>query len=187
MEFISFIGENHEKAEGYSAENLVERIASMNPVRVIVTMDPHAVDRPEGYDKALNMVLRDSRISSRIVYAGVDETKYSELRNDLLTSFSTSAENVVKKNLLEMIDTTIKSYLEGYWKDYQTVNSEVTDSLFRAKHKLFSTMFWEMERDTWNKMLDETKERIIKLEPGYSDVVLVDVEKKYWLLDNMEN
>lgn len=187
MEFISFIGEDHERAEGYSTMDMIERISSMHPARVIVTIDGGSSGLSEGYKKALNDVVGNPALSGLIVYACVDETKYIDLRKNLLNNFATSAENVVKKNLIEMIETTIGSYLEGYWKDYRTVNSEVTDSLFRAKHKLVSSMFWEMERDTWNRMLEEIAKKIKELEPKSSDVVLVDVEKKYWLLDNLED
>lgn len=183
---ISFIGESHTKAAGYSTKEVIDRIVSMKPSRVIVAIDINSTGHSGAYLDELKEITGNPEIEGSIVFANVDESSYLEQRKILLEEFSKSAENVVKKNIFEMIYTTVRSYLEGYWKDYDTVNSEVTDSLFRATHKLMSTMFWEVERDTWNRMMEETVEKIRDVKPGPSDVILVDVEKKYWLADNLD-
>lgn len=187
MNIISFIGESHGSVGGYSTEKLLNRIKAGNPRRVIVTMDPDFKGRNDSYREVLNTILADSGISSSIQYANADETKFQELREEYFEKQTGNADALVKKNIMEMIETTIKSYLEGYWKDYDSVNSEVTDSLYRAMHKLISTMFWEVERDTWNAMLEEMTNKVEELNPGQGDVILVDVEKRYWLADKLEH
>jgi len=187
VKIVSFIGESHNKVSDYSIHKLLELIKGMKPARVIITMDPNAVQTSGGYSEKLNDITKDSNISGLITFANADETKYYRKRAEFFEKYATSAETVVKKNILEMIETTIHSYLEGYWKDYETVNSEVTDELFRAKHKLISSMFWEVERETWNALLEEMAGNIESLSPGADDVILVDVEKRYWLLERMEN
>lgn len=186
MNIISFIGSSHEKVSEYSVDKLIRAIKSHKPVRVIATIDPDSKGRKESYRKAINAILSDPEISSLVVRANVDESKFQNMRDDFFEKNTGNADALVKKNIMEMIETTINSYLEGYWKDFESVNSEVTDSLYRAMHKLISTMFWEVERETWNAMLDEITANVKKLEPGPDDVILVDVEKKYWLEDNLE-
>lgn len=186
MKLFSFIGESHMRVEGYSTENLTALLSSDTPSRIIVAVDPQYRMASEGYASALQSILEAPGISEVVCFAHADESRYGELRDSYLKQYSESAESIVKKNILEMIDATVRSYLEGYWKGNDTVNSEVTDSLFRAKHKLVSTMFWDMERDTWNSMMEEMTEKILRKSPGSDDVILVDVEKRYWLMDRLD-
>ncbi len=153
--------------------------------RIIVTMDRSLSEKDDDYAMSLRELLDAPPLRDRIEFACVDESGFTKKKDGLLSKYSSSAESVVKKNIMEMIGTTIQSYLEGYWKDSETVNSEVTDSLFRAKHKLISTMFWEMERDTWNAMMEEITTRVQELHPGEGDTIIVDVERKYWLHDKL--
>ena len=185
MNIISFIGAGHQKVSGYSTADLVREIKHCRPKRVIVTIDPELGKRQESYRDALQSILSDPEISALAIFANADESRYQKLRDEYFEKYSGNADTLVKKNIMEMIETTIKSYLEGYWKDFDSVNSEVTDSLYRAMHKLISTMFWEVERDTWNAMMEETTARVAKLSPDDGDVILVDAEKRYWLADKL--
>lgn len=185
MELVSFIGESHDRVNNYHLKDLVGILEARKPRRIIVTMDRNFSDS-EAYSRSMKELLESSIITEKGVFTDVDESRYLELRNGFLSRFTRSAEDTVRRNLLEMIDATVQSYLEGYWKDFDTVNSEVTDSLFRAKHRMVSAMFWEMEKQTWNAMLQEITDKINALAPASGDVILVDVEKKYWLLDNLE-
>lgn len=185
MKFVSFIGAGHYRVKNYGTSDLISLIKDSGAARVIVALDPDFHGDSEDYGRALEEITSSEEVKGLISYAGVDETSYQSKKKELLQKYSSSAELVVKKNIMEMIETTIKSYLEGYWKDSDTVNSEVTDSLFRAKHKLISTMFWELEKNTWNAMLEELTEKVNAMAPGRNDLVLVDVEKKYWLYDKL--
>ncbi len=185
MRFVSFIGASHNRVEGYAVSNLAGILKDSHPERIIVAIDPEFDHESGEYLNALNTILKDPDLKDLVSYANVDEGSYFTKRIGYLEEYSKSAETVVKRNIMEMIETTIKSYLEGYWKDSETVNSDVTDALFRAKHKLISTMFWEMEKNTWNEMLEKMTARISEHLPSEDDIILVDVEKKYWLLDEM--
>lgn len=185
MNIVSFIGGSHNRVPKYSTEDLINSVQGMNPDRVIATMDRKSEIHPEEYRVRLTEILDNPSISGLIVDASTDEAKYYGFREKFFAEHSSSVETVVKKNILEMIETTINSYLEGYWKDFETVNSEVTDSLYRSKHKIISTMFWEMELATWNSMMEDLISRVEKLAPGPRDVILVDVEKRYWFVDKL--
>lgn len=185
MEIISFIGENHNRVENYSPSSLISYLESRGSGKVIVAVDQSSPFLRNGAAESLRKITGAGSLSGRIVMAGIDESPYIEKRDGFMQSYSNSAEAVVKKNILDMMDTTVRSYLEGYWRDFETVNSEVTDSLFRAKHKLIATMFWEMERDTWNSMLDAMYTKIMSHSPSSADAVIVDVEKRYWLVDRI--
>ncbi|WP_075057421.1 hypothetical protein [Thermogymnomonas acidicola] len=94
-------------------------------------------------------------------------------------------EERVKRNMLLMVSDTVESYLRSYWKDLRSLNSEVTDSMYRAKHRLFSSVVWDLERSCWEHVNEVALDRVRSF--GYTErtLMVVDPELSYWFQDHM--
>lgn len=185
VKFVSTIGESHTKIEGYSYEAFVNHVRSFSPSNVIVSYISAEEHKQGKYGKEIEVLLEDQELSDRVVFAGVDNNPYESFREQYFKDRSSSAEVLVKRNVLELIDSTVYSYLENYWKNADTVNSEITDSLFRAKHKIIASMFWDMEKYTWEERHKEILGNIRNCSTQNGSVIVTDVESRYWFLDHV--
>lgn len=187
LKFVSTIGESHSKIEGYGYEAFIRYIRSLSPSNVIISYVSAEDAKKGNFGKEVKSILEDKELCDRLVFAGVDDTPYESFKEQYFKDRISSAEVLVKKNVLEIIDSTIYSYLESYWKNADTVNSEMTDSLFRAKHKLIASMFWDMEKYTWEEKHKEIFRNILSYSSVNGSIIVTDAESRYWYLDSIEN
>lgn len=116
---------------------------------------------------------------------GVDLSSYEKFRERYIKEELSTPELSIKKNMLDLIDNTISNYLSQYWKGPETVNSEVTDSLFRAKHKLFASVFYEMEAEFWEKRNYDILNLLKSKNPSENSVIISSAESRYWFKDHL--
>ncbi|WP_237265202.1 hypothetical protein [Thermoplasma sp. Kam2015] len=184
MFFVATIGKAHEKIEGYSYNAMLRYILSMNPSRIYVTYLTH-YDYDHGlYGEEIKKLMSEDLLADKVSFRGVDEKKYRDLYQKYVEENRSSPEFVIKFNVLDIMNTTLNSYLEGYWKDPGTVNSEVTDSLFRAKHKLTYAMFPDLEVLTWENKHREIMENIEMTGVTPNTMILCPAESRYWFIDH---
>ena len=160
---------------GYESRSLSLRILESQPDAVIFT------DRSEFNDE-LAVKLQKGKFS-KILDCSIDLVPFQKLRENFFKEKITTPELSVKKNMLDLIDDTIYNYLASYWRNYETVNSEVTDSLFRAKHRLASTVFYEIERDYWDAQNRKILENLSGYMPKGNSIIITPVERRYWFQD----
>jgi hypothetical protein len=184
LHFVSTIGESHPRIKGYDYAIFVDYVKSFSPDNIIVSYLPSRESLKENGE--IRALLDDRSICDKVVFAGVDRKPYDSFKEQYFKDRSASAEVLVKRNVLDIIDTTVFSYLENYWKNPETVNSDITDSLFRAKHKLIASMFWEMEKYTWEQRHQEILKNILTHSTHDESVVISDVESRYWYLDQLQ-
>ncbi|MGC8608367.1 MAG: hypothetical protein ACP5UV_00675 [Thermoplasmata archaeon] len=187
MIFIASIGKEHEKVKGYDCKGLVKYVSSFNPSKIYVTYVTHKDVETGNFGEEIRLMLNDTMIGEKLSFRGVDRGKYDKIYNDYINENSKSPEFVIKRNVIDLINTTVNSYLQSYWKSPETVNSEVTDSLFRAKHKLLISLIPEIEFNTWEKMHREILDNIEMSELTPNSVILSDVESRYWFIDHIED
>jgi len=182
MEIISFIGKSHDNVIGYSRQDLARFIIGMKPTDVVFTYVSREDFENSRYGQEVSTLLADHALKGRIRFAGVvsDSEKAAGLENQ-------TAEAVVRKNIVDMIYSTIYAYLEGYWKDYQTVNSEVTDALFRARRLLVSQIAGAGGDEKWEKDHESILQNVKRMQLGQNPVIVVPVESAFWFKDNLIN
>ncbi len=160
---------------GYDSRSIAQRILSAVPDGVFFTDS-------STFNADLAHILKKENFS-KIYDCSIDLLPFQKMKEDFFRQKITTPELSVKKNMLDLIDDTIYNYLANYWKDFDTVNSEVTDTLFRAKHKLASTIFYEVERDYWDAQNKRILEHLYEHKLGANSLVVSSVERRYWFMD----
>lgn len=180
MKIVSYIGKSHDRVIGYSRSDLAKIIAAMKPTDVIFTYLSREDFENRKYGCEVSVLLSEDDMKSRIRMAGLNEE--SAPVTDMAKQ---TAEDVVRKNIVDMIYSTIYAYLEGYWKDYDTVNSEITDALFRARRLFVSQSGGNQEDAKWEEHHQKILSNINRMSLGDNPVLVVPVESAFWFKDNL--
>ncbi|MEM0156964.1 MAG: hypothetical protein QXN26_02730 [Thermoplasmataceae archaeon] len=164
---------------GYNVSAIVERLKQIAPDIIFLT---------EKDDMAgeLGAMIRN-HLKVKVIDCSQDPAQFLKFRDDFFRKSITTPEAAVKKNMIELIDDTVYSYLSNYWKDWDTVNSEVTDSLFRAKHKLVESVFYELEQGFWHAQNRIIADMITAGHPTERSIIISGVERRYWLVDRIKS
>ncbi|MGC8505394.1 MAG: hypothetical protein ACP5NK_01615 [Thermoplasmata archaeon] len=115
----------------------------------------------------------------------VEISEYSSRLNNSKAEMEKSPEGLVKLNIIDMIDSSITKYLSSYWKNPEGVNSELTDSVFKAKHTLVSEFFYDLEKLLWIEPNKQILDFLNRQGTGYNVLAIVDPERKYWLVSKL--
>lgn len=184
MEVISSVFSLGVPVRGYNEDVLKELLREQHPEVVYLTEITEA-DFNNKNDLLNSYVALNKDIDSMLVPVGVDSREFDDFKKKYVEEKLSTPELSIKRNMLDLIDNTIYNYLAQYWKGPETVNSEVTDSLFRAKHKLFSSVFYDLELETWEKRNQKIFEAIKESSPTDNSVILSSVESRYWFKDRL--
>ncbi len=115
----------------------------------------------------------------------VEVSEYFSRLNDSKAEMEKSPEGLVKLNIIDMIDSSITKYLSSYWKNPEGVNSELTDSVFKAKHTLVSEFFYDLEKLLWIEPNKQILDFLNRQGAGHNVLAIVDPERKYWLVSKL--
>lgn len=177
MLVVSSVSSLRTHVPGYSSDAVINRLKSLE-VELILLAEP--------LDSLDDLAYKLKKSTSfRVEDCSVDSIPYESFRKKFMLERANTPELSVKKNMLDLIDDTIYNYLASYWKDYDTVNSEVTDSLFRAKHKLSASVFYDLERNYWESLNSSIWNAIRQKQTGEKAAIICNVERRYWFLDQM--
>ncbi len=183
MEVLSSVASLGIPVRGYDEEVLAGLIGQLKPDKIFIT----EISETE-YRKLPDSAFYHSigkRSGAVVIPAGADNERFEKFKKEYTAENLSSPELTIKKNMLDLIDDTIFNYLAQYWKGPDTINSEVTDSLFRAKHKLFSSVFFELENGSWDERYRSVLDEIKKGNPTDRSVILSAVESRYWFKDHL--
>ena len=175
MLIISTIGELHENTVGYSYEDFVNYITELNSKSLIITYtsEENFIKNPEYY-REIQLLMKKFTVN----FPAINYKKYDVLRTQF--KFKTeSAEDITKKNITDIIDTVIDSYLTGYWKNPETVNSEITDSIFKVKNKFLESVNYDYVEKYWIPLHEEIYNYIENKKDEY-DTAITDVESAFF-------
>ncbi len=181
MRIIALDPDNLRHIKGYTDKDVVVYISSSKPARVLCTLGTDA----EGMNPAVQGILNDPEIKPRLTLVGVDNEKYSGVETEYMRKNNDKIDFQVKRNVLEMIDTSIRSFLDGYWNSPETVNSDLTDTMYKAKHRLRATIFYDLEEEVWEKRNESILNNIRSAAPGRNDVLLCTLEERYWFNEKL--
>ncbi|MCL4453502.1 MAG: hypothetical protein M1317_05305 [Candidatus Thermoplasmatota archaeon] len=175
MNIISTIGKLHGKTVGYSYEDFIRYITESNARNLIVTYtsEENFTDNREDY---IEIQMLQEKFN--VHFPKIDYQKYYELSEKYALK-AQNAEDITKKNITDIIETVIDSYLTGYWKNPETVNSEITDSIFKVKNKFIESVNHDYIEKYWNPLHMEIY-KYIEREKNSFDAVITDVESAFF-------
>ena len=182
MEIVACIGKSHEKVIGYSRQDLANAITGLKPTDIVFTYLSREDFEDGRYGPEVSILLNRPEFRQKIRFAGA-------VNDGGITASEekSNAEAVVRKNIVDMIYSTIYAYLEGYWKDKETVNSEVTDALFRARRLLVSQIEGVEGDKKWESVHEKILSNIGRMKLGSNPVLVAPVESAFWFKDNLLN
>ena len=183
MEFISSIGKFHESSENYKISDTLETIRQRGHKTVYLALIP-GLWQESVETEGISAAATGIGLEVRDLFLQEERDAYTEGKAFLNKSENLDPNLKVKVKLLEMVDATIYSYMKGIWRDYSSVNSELTDSVFRAKHLLMSAVVPSFEANVWTSLHERMKEKLLSSEL-LDLAVIVNVESRYWFVDNM--
>ncbi|MCL5783550.1 MAG: hypothetical protein M1476_06545 [Candidatus Thermoplasmatota archaeon] len=186
MEVLSSVSGLGTSIQGYNDDVLIEIIRECAPDKVFLA-EVTKEDFVKEFKVSEFFGKFQAVVKVPLIPVGLDMTVYEEFKQKFSAENVNTPELAIKKNMLDLIDNTIFNYLAHYWKGPETVNSEVTDSLFRAKHKLFSSVFYDLEKGFWEDRHSKIIENIRKMVPGNSSVIISGVESRYWFKDHTDD
>ena len=112
MIIISTIGKLHEKTVGYSYEDFIRYVTQIGVNNLIITYTSEQNYR-ENRDKYREIQLLEEDF--KIYFPEIDYKNYAAL-SEKYNAKARNAEDITKKNISDIIETVIDSYLTGYWK-----------------------------------------------------------------------
>lgn len=184
MQVLSSISSLGVTVRGYDDAVLAELLREEKPDKIFLT----EIAEHDFEQNNTNLVTYErvrAVVDAEIIAVGVDMDRFNTFRDNFLRENVNTPELSIKKNMLDLIDNTITNYLAQYWKGHETINSEVTDSLFRAKHKLFSSVFYGLEAEFWENRNREVLDNIKKRGVTKNSVIISSVESRFWFKDHM--
>ncbi len=178
MIFVATMGAKHNQIPCYSYEKFAEYVSSFDNRNVIVSSySPE--DLKNGLGEEVTTLL--SKGNYNVEHCGCGTITLKKRLDEVIARKADDPDFVTKKNILEMIDTTVWTYLESYWTSPAMVNSETTDSIFKTKRLMQTSFVSELESDIWLPAMNRTVEEIKKI-PDYKDrIILADVESLFFL------
>ena len=182
MEIVACIGKSHEKVIGYSRQDLANAITGLKPTDIVFTYLSREDFEDGRYGPEVSILLARPEFREKIRFVGAGNDGGITASEE-----KSNAEAVVRKNIVDMIYSTIYAYLEGYWKDKETVNSEVTDALFRARRLLVSQIEGVEGDKKWESVHEKILSNIGRMKLGSNPVLVAPVESAFWFKDNLLN
>jgi hypothetical protein len=175
MIIISTIGKLHEKTVGYSYDDFMRYIVENNARNLIVTYtsEENFIENRENYIEIQKLMEKFS-----VHFPDIDHEKYYAL-SEKYSIKAQNAEEITKKNITDIIETVIDSYLTGYWNSPETVNSEITDSIFKVKNKFMESVNHDYIEKYWYPLHMEIYQ-YIEMEKNDFDAVISDVESAFF-------
>ena len=113
-------------------------------------------------------------------------TALNQAYDDILQQRKEDPDFVTRKNILEMMDTTIWAYLRSYWTSPEKVNSDVSDSIFSARRLMISSFVPEIDDKIWIPSINLVTDRIKKQADYRSAIILVDIQNKFYIQKKLD-
>ena len=175
MIIISTIGKLHEKTVGYSYREFIRYVKENNSNSLIITYTSEK-NYHENIEKYREIELLEENFN--VNFPDIDYQKYTVLC-ERYTFKADNAEDITKKNITDIIETVIDSYLTGYWKNPETVNSEITDSIFKVKNKFLESINHDYIEKYWIPLHTEVYNYIEERNNSF-DTVITDIQSAFF-------
>ena len=132
------------------------------------------------------LALNIESVSFEFTFAGSGAYDLEKERQKVLSSGGDDPDFVTKKNIMEMMDTTIWTYLSSFWTDPAKVNSNETDSIFSARKLMRTSFVPEIESDLWVPFMNRTVDNVKHIDNFQEAIILCDPESMFYLKQKLE-
>lgn len=183
MRTVSLIVRKEPPEQISNSVAFLKYVKSINPDRIFLSITDESGSNPGlGVVSSLSS---DSDLGNRVRDVSVTLGSYTKAESDFGSSISSDANLIAKKKMLDMFTATIYSYLQGTWKDFDSLNSKDSNSIFKARYLLISSILPEYLSGYFLPLLHSVREKIMEAVPGPDDIVVSDVEWAFWFRDNI--
>jgi hypothetical protein len=184
MRFIATIGKHHKDIEKYSEEVFVDYVNSFPEQNAIVASYSSDDVFKHGLGTEIMALSRSGK--KNLLFCGPEISVLNMTYEDILQNRRDDPDFVTRKNILEMMDTTIWAYLSAYWTSPQKVNSDISDSIFSARRLMISSFVPEVDDKIWVPSIHLITENIRKQDDYRNSIILVDVQYKFYIQKKLE-
>ena len=184
MRYIATIGKHHNDIKKYSEEVFVDYVNSFPERNAIVAS--YSSDDVFKHGLGTEILALSKSGAKNLIFCGPDMTALNKTYEDILQQRKEDPDFVTRKNILEMMDTTIWAYLSAYWTSPEKVNSDVSDSIFSARRLMISSFVPEIDDKIWAPSIQQITENIKKQKDYRKSIILVDVQNKFYLEKKFE-
>lgn len=184
MRTVSLILRKEAHYPFYETKPFIEYVKGLNPNHIFLTVTGPSEEHPS--QVLVNKMLQDAEISPKIKDVSVPFTEVVKMEDDFNKKISGEPTLIAKKKMLDMFTDTIYNYLGGTWKDFETLNSHDTRTIFKARYLLISSVIPEYVSKCCFPLLHSINERISAHNPSENDVVISDIEWSFWFRDNVK-
>ena len=94
-------------------------------------------------------------------------------------------ESAIKAKVLELGIQSVRDYVSDYLSDANSLNSEITYTLYRAYFKFYGAALGKEYSERFEKKRKEYLSSIMELKPGKRDILLTSEEDAYWYIDHI--
>ncbi|MEM0139484.1 MAG: hypothetical protein QXZ44_02590 [Ferroplasma sp.] len=179
MNVVSTLGKMHEDVIGYGYEDFINYVTtfSFNSIFIAYVSEDIYNKDPDNYKE---LQLLDKKYE--LLFPAIDFKGYDKLLGENKLKVSTP-EDVTKKNISDIIETVIYSYLRGYWKDCKTVNSSITDSIYRIRNQFLMQINPNYISNYWEPLHNSIFDCIKKIDNNA--LIISKVEDSFFYRDKI--
>ena len=185
MTFVICLGSRHDRIANYSIERFADYVAEMPENRIIVAAYSEDDVIRHGIAPEIDYLI-SRKTGKKLFYAGAGAFELEKERQKVLSRGGDDPDFVTKKNIMEMMDTTIWTYLSSFWTDPAKVNSNETDSIFSARQLMRTSFVPEIETDLWAPFMNRTADNVRRIDRFREAIILCDPESMFYLKQKLE-
>lgn len=181
MNVVSTLGSLHNEVSGYSYGDFIDYVSQFSFKNIIIVYTDKK-NYIENKEKFVEIEKLEKKFN--IEFPEIDFEHYKELSQKYWFK-SKTPEEITKKNINDIIDTVTGSYLRGYWKDAVTVNSEITDSLYKMKIQFMASINPDYVSEYWTPLREKIFNFIDKKYSG--DLIVARVDEAFYYREKFKN
>ncbi len=182
MKIVSLITRDDLSISFYSTESLRDYLSGFNFDTLFVGITP-SEDKTGVIPDLLNN--KNFLPDKKIVDVSVSSEEKTSLRKDLEHKTSTDVNFITKMHMIRMFTDTIYRYLQTSWKDFKSLESSETQTLFKARLTMLSLFVPQYSESFIFPILRKIKRNISEYGNAENSILLSDVEWSTWFRDNL--
>ena len=109
----------------------------------------------------------------------------AERSQEIAEEDEVDVEAAIKSKVLDLGLRSVRDYVSDYLTDINTLNSEITYTLYRAYFKFYVAALGDVYTKKYERRRRSYQEQIIALNLTSKDILLTSEEDAYWYVDNI--
>lgn len=165
---------NEEALEPSNSETFQSFVLQEKPKRIIVI--PGTINQIE--NNQINILRGMFEPEASII-------QLVERSQEIAEEDEVDVEAAIKSKVLDLGLRSVRDYVSDYLTDINTLNSEITYTLYRAYFKFYVAALGDVYTKKYERRRRSYQEQIIALNLTSKDILLTSEEDAYWYVDNI--